>query len=87
MILTPNTIDIGLPNSTPSGANFMPLSPRPQNLTDIIDCWPKGNSLNEKFIDMVLKKQGNCLLTPLKRSDYWYYLNNCLITQYSGDKA
>jgi hypothetical protein len=33
-----NAMDIGLPNSTLLGANFMPSSPLPQNFTDILDC-------------------------------------------------
>ena len=82
-----NTMDIGLSGLSPHGVNFMPLSPPPQALSDTIDCWPEGTSLNKKFIDMVLKKHGNCLLTPLKHLDYWYYLNNHLITQYSSNKA
>ena len=82
-----NTMDIGLSGSLPYGINFMPSSPPPQALSDTIDCWPEGTSLNEKFINIVLKKRGNCLLTPLKRSDYQYHLNNRLITQYSSNKA
>jgi len=38
--------------------------------------WPNPDDLNLEFIDIVLKNKANCLLTPLKRSDYYYYLNN-----------
>jgi hypothetical protein len=80
-------MDIGLSDSSPHGTRFMPSSPPPEALSDTIDCWPEGTILNEKFMDMVLKKRGNCLLTPLKRSDYRYYLNNRLICNYTGNKA
>ena len=63
-------MDIGLSDSSPHGARFMPPSPPPESLSNIIDYWPEGTILNEKFMDMVLKKRGNCLLTPLKRSNY-----------------
>jgi hypothetical protein len=36
-------------------------------------------------MDMVLKNKANCLLTPLKRSDYQYYLNNWTATSKALD--
>jgi hypothetical protein len=80
-------MDIGLSDSSPHSARFMPSSLPPEALSDTIDCWPEGTILNEKFMDMVLKKRGNCLLTPLKHLDYWYYLNNHSIYNYTSDKA
>ena len=36
---------------------------------------------------MVLKNKANCLLTPLKRSDYRHYLNNRTAVSQALDKA
>jgi len=70
----PNTMDIGLPALSPSRVNFMPsLLPLARGG---VDPWPNSDDLNIQFMDMVLKNKSNCLLTPLKRSDYRYYLNN-----------
>jgi hypothetical protein len=65
-------MDVGLPSSSPSGVNFMPSSPPPA--PNGVEPWHPD--LNNEFMDMVLKNRANCLLTPLKRSDYRYYLNN-----------
>jgi len=78
-------MDIGLPASSPSGVNFMPSSPPPAR--GGLDPWPNSDDLNIKFIDMVLKNKGNCLLTPLKRLDYRYYLNNRTATSQAVDRA
>ena len=63
-------MDIGLLDSSPQGVNFMPLSPLPTRVRP----WPKN--LNEEFMDHFISKRNLMLLTPLKRSDYRYYLNN-----------
>lgn len=80
-------MDIGLLNPSPMGVNFMPSSPPPQAQSDILDCWPEGEDLNQKFMDMVVKIRGLQLLTSTKRSDCRHYLNNRSITQYSSNKA
>ena len=49
--------------------------------------WPNSDDLNLEFMDMVLKNKGNCLLTPLKHSDYRYYLNNQTIVSQVPDRA
>jgi hypothetical protein len=64
-------MDIGLPTSSPCGVNFMPSSPP----TNGVRPWPEN--LNEEFMDHFISKRNLMLLTPLKRLDYWYYLNNC----------
>ncbi len=38
-------------------------------------------------MEMATKKRGNCLLTPLKRSDYRHYLNNRKSTNYHSSLA
>ena len=76
-----NTMDIGLPTSSPSGVNFMPSSPPSGG----VECWP--DDLNSQFIEMVLKNKGNCLLTPAKRSDYRYYLNNRTAVSQATDRV
>ena len=63
-------MDIGLPTSSPHGVNFMPSSPPPNGVRP----WPEN--LNEEFMDHFISKRNLMLLTPLKRSDYRYYLNN-----------
>jgi hypothetical protein len=78
-------MDIGLPASSPSGVNFMPSSPLPAH--GGVDPWPNSDDLNFQFIDIALKNKGNCLLTPLKRSDYWYYLNNWTAISQAVDRA
>ena len=80
-----NTMDIGLATSSPSGVNFMPSSPPPAR--GGVDPWPNSDDLNIEFIDIALKIRGNCLLTPLKRSDYRYYLNNRTAVSQAVDKA
>ena len=72
--LTLSTMDIGLSASSPSGVNFMPSSPpaEPNGLHP----WPED--LNNLFMHHILKQSSLKLLTPSKRQDYWYYLNNCL---------
>jgi len=87
-------MDIGLPAPSPSGVNFMPSSPPPDASTNA-NCWPdpkdgpspQCGDLNYQFMEMVTKKRGNCLLTPLKRSDYRHYLNNRKSTNYHGSLA
>jgi hypothetical protein len=79
------TMDIGLPTSSPSGVNFMPSSPPPA--PNGVQPWADSNDLNHEFIDMVLKNKANCLLTPLKRSDYQYYLNNRDAKSQATDRA
>jgi hypothetical protein len=78
-------MDIGLPSSSPSGVNFMPSSPPPAR--GGVNPWPNSDDLNIEFMDMALKNKGNCLLTPLKRSDYRYYLNNRTATSQAVDRA
>jgi len=65
-------MDVGLLASSLSGVNFMPSSllPPPNGVE------PWLEDLNFKFIDMVCQNRANLLLTPRKRSDYQYYLNN-----------
>ena len=77
-----NTMDIGLPASSPSGVNFMPSSPPP--LANGMKCWP--DDLNDKFMDMVCPQKKLLLLTPRRRSDYRFYLNNREATCQSNDK-
>ena len=74
-------MDVGLSASSLSGVNFMPSSPPPIGIKPWVD------NLNDGFIDMVLKNKSNCLLTPLKRSDYQHYLNNRTAISQSVDKA
>jgi hypothetical protein len=70
-------MDIGLPALSPFGVNFMPSSPL-LDASSNTNCWPdpkdgpslEHSNLNYQFIEMATKKRGNCLLTPLKRSDY-----------------
>jgi len=70
-------MDIGLPAPLPSSVNFMPSSLLPDASSNT-NCWPdpkdgpspEHGNLNYQFIEMATKKQGNCLLTLLKRSDY-----------------
>ena len=76
-------MDIGLLTSSPSGVNFMPSSPPPQE--NGLRCWPED--LIERFIDHVLKQRGLQLLTPIKRQDYQHYLNNRTATFKDLDKA
>jgi hypothetical protein len=76
-------MDIGLPASSPSGVNFMPSSPLPQE--NGIRYWPED--LTERFMDHVLKQRGLQLLTPIKRQDYRHYLNNRKATFQDLDKA
>jgi hypothetical protein len=63
-------MDIGLSASSPHGVNFMPSSPLPTRVRP----WPED--LNEEFMDYFIRKPNLWLLTPLKRSDYHYYLNH-----------
>jgi hypothetical protein len=65
-------MDIGLLASSPSGVNFMPSSPPPP--ANGMQCWP--DDLNDKFMDFVCPQRNLKLLTPRRRSDYRYYLNN-----------
>ena len=76
-----NTMDIGLPTSSPSGVNFMPSSPPSGG----VECWP--DDLNSQFIEMVLKNKGNCLLALAKCSDYQYYLNNRMAVSQATDRV
>jgi hypothetical protein len=76
-------MDIGLPAASPSSVNFMPSSPPPP--ANGVEPWPED--LNFEFMDMVCKNKANCLLTPLKRSDYRYYLNNRTAISQAPDKA
>ena len=93
-ILYLNTMDIGLPAPSLSGVNFMPSSP-PLDASRNTNCQPdpkdgpslQYGDLNYQFMEMATKKQGNCLLTPLKHSDYWHYLNNRKSTNYHGSLA
>ena len=78
-------MDIGLLASSPSGVNFMP--PSPPLAPNGVQPWANSNELNNEFIDMVLKNKANCLLIPLKRSDYQYYLNNRTAVSQAPDKA
>jgi hypothetical protein len=78
-------MDIGLPASSPCGVNFMPSSP--PLAPNGVQPWANSNELNNEFMDMVLKNKSNCLLTPLKRLDYWYYLNNRTAVSQALDKA
>jgi len=75
-------MDIGLPASSPSGVNFMPVSPPP---TNGVRPWPE--KLNEEFMDFFISKRNLMLLTPLKRSDYRHYLNNRDTKSEHPDKA
>jgi hypothetical protein len=79
-------MDIGLLASSPSGVNFMPSSP-PLLARGGVNPWPNFDDLNIEFMDMALKNKGNCLLTPLKRSDYRYYLNNRTAVSQAVDRA
>jgi hypothetical protein len=87
-------MDIGLPAPSLSGVNFMP-SPLPPGASSNTNCWPdpkdgpspEYGDLNYQFIEIATKKRGNCLLTPLKRLDYQYYLNNRKSTNYHGSLA
>jgi hypothetical protein len=78
-------MDISLLAVSLSRVNFMPLSP-PLALNSV-QPWPNSNDLNLEFIDMVLKNKGSCLLTPLKRSDYYHYLNNWTAVSQALDRA
>ncbi len=72
LYLTLSTMDIGLSASSPSGVNFMPSSPPQRNG---VQPWPED--LNNLFMDFVITQKGWLrLLTPRKRQDYRYYLNN-----------
>jgi hypothetical protein len=64
----------------------MPSSPPPL-IPSSVECWPAGDDLYSQFIEMVLKNKGNCLLTPTKRSDYRYYLNNRTAVSQATDRA
>jgi hypothetical protein len=77
-----NTMDIGLLASSPSGVNFMPSSPPPP--ANGMKCWP--DDLNDKFMDMVCLQKKLQLLTPRRRSDYRFYLNNREATSQSNNK-
>jgi hypothetical protein len=87
-------MDIGLPAPSPSGVNFMPLSPL-LGASSNTNCWPdpkdgpspEYGDLNYQFMEMATKKRGNCLLTLLKRLDYRHYLNNRKSTNYHGSLA
>jgi hypothetical protein len=68
------TMDISLPTLSPSGVNFIPSLPPPA--PNGVQPWAESDDLNLEFMDMVLKNKANCFLTPLKRLDYQYYLNN-----------
>ena len=89
-----NTMDIGLPALSPFSVNFMPSSP-PLDASSNTNCWPdpkdgpspEHGDLNYQFMEMATKKQGNCLLTSLKRLDYRHYLNNRKSTNYHGSLA
>jgi len=76
-------MDVGLLAPSLFSVNFMPSSP-PLALNGV-QPWPED--LNFEFMDMVCKNKANCLLTPLKRSDYWYYLNNRTAISQALDKA
>jgi hypothetical protein len=73
-------MDIGLLALSLFSVNFMPSSPLLGAFSNT-NCWPNPkdrpgpeySDLNYQFIEMATKKQGNCLLTLLKRSDYWHY--------------
>jgi hypothetical protein len=78
-------MDVGLLAASLSGVNFMPSSPPPA--PNGVQPWPNSNDLNLEFMDMVLKNTGNCLLTPLKRSDYWHYLNNRTTVSQAPDRV
>jgi hypothetical protein len=75
-------MDIGLLASSPHSVNFMPSSPPP--LPNGIQCWLED--LNNKFMDMVYGLKRLKLLTPKRRLDYRYYLNNRLASLQSGTK-
>jgi hypothetical protein len=62
-------MDVGLLSSSPSGVNFMPVSPAPS--PNGVLAWPED--LNNSFMDYISKKKSCCLLTSRKRSDYRYY--------------
>ena len=64
-------MDIGLPDGSPRGVNFMPSSPLPMNSVR-----PWIENLNEQCIDYFIGKPNLQLLTLLKHSDYRYYLNH-----------
>jgi hypothetical protein len=76
-------MDISLLAASPFGVNFMPSSPPPP--ANGVEPWPKD--LNFEFMDMICKNKANCLLTPLKRLDYQYYLNNWTAISQALDKA
>jgi hypothetical protein len=78
-------MDIGLLASSPSRVNFMLSSPLLAR--GGVDPWPNSDNLNIKFMDIALKNKGNCLLTLLKRLDYWHYLNNQTVTSQAVDRA
>ena len=78
-------MDIGLLAASPSGVDFMPSSP--PLAPNGVQPWPNSDDLNLEFMDMVLKNKGNCLLTPLKRSDYRHYLNNRTAISQAPDRA
>jgi hypothetical protein len=89
-------MDIGLLALSPSSVNFMPSSPPPDASDNTItNCWPNPKDrpspeygdLNYQFMEVATKKRGNCLLTLLKRLDYWHYLNNRKSTNYYGSLA
>ena len=75
-------MDIGLPNRSPQGVNFLPSSPPTVNG---VQPWPEN--LNEQFMDYCIRKPNLRLLTPSKRSDYRHYLNNQDEKSQHPDKA
>jgi hypothetical protein len=77
-------MDIGLPEGSPHGVNFMPSS-SPLTNGNRVQPWP--NNLNEEFMDYFIGKPNLQLLTPSKRSDYRHYLNNRNKKSQHPDKA